>query len=243
MKKTKMMNIYLIKLTIRILIFLAAFMLYIWHKDWMIAFANQPITMGITPMHVLWLIFMVMMVKHLIPKGRATMALRKAEEESFVGKKDYSELEMYRFIQDQNEKAWKVMLLWLFFNAVWGLLYLFHVLDDMDLIMLSITYFLCDYICILFYCPFQSHIMKNKCCVNCRIYDWGHFMMFTPMLFIRNFFSWSLFFTSCVVLINWEIKYIRHPERFWAGSNDTLQCTNCKDKTCQIKKKLLKRIS
>ncbi|MCM1180308.1 MAG: hypothetical protein NC347_08645 [Clostridium sp.] len=243
MLKTKMMNMYLFKLAFRIVIFLAAFVLYIWHKDWMIAFAKQPITMGVTPMHVLWLVFMVMMVKHLIPWGKATMALLKAEEENFVRTQGYSELEMYRFIQDQNEKAWKVMLLWLSFNAVWGLLYLLHILDDMDLIMLSITYFLCDYICILFYCPFQTHIMKNKCCVNCRIYDWGHFMMFTPMLFIRNFYSWSLFFTACVVLIHWEIKYIRHPERFWAGSNDTLQCENCKDKTCQIKKKLLQKIS
>ena len=77
--------------------------------------------------------------------------------------------------------------------------------------------------------------MKNKCCVNCRIYDWGHFMMFTPMLFIKNFYSWSLFFTALVVLINWEISYAKHPERFFAGSNKRIQCENCKDKSCQIK--------
>lgn len=241
MIKTKMMKIYLLKLAFRIVIFLAAFILYIWHKDWMVAFAGQPITMGISPMHVLWLIFMAMMIKHLIPWSRATMALRKSEGETFVEKADYSELEMYQYIQKQNEKAWMVMLLWLSYNAVWGILYLLGVVDDMDLIMLSIAYFLCDYICILFYCPFQCHIMKNKCCVNCRIYDWGHFMMFTPMLFIRNFYSWSLFFTSCVVLIHWEIKYIRHPERFWEGSNRTLQCENCMDKTCQIKNRFVRR--
>ena len=80
--------------------------------------------------------------------------------------------------------------------------------------------------------------MKNKCCINCRIHDWGHFMMFTPMLFIKNFYSWSLFFTSLVVLIHWEIVYAQHPERFWEGSNKTLQCANCKEKTCQIKKKI-----
>ena len=39
--------------------------------------------------------------------------------------------------------------------------------------MVSVFYFLCDYVCILIYCPFQSHIMHNKCCVNCRIYGWG----------------------------------------------------------------------
>ena len=61
-------------------------------------------------------------------------------------------------------------------------------------------------------------------------------MMFTPMLFIKNFFSWSLFFTSLVVLIKWEIVYAMHPERFWEGSNKILQCANCKDRTCRIKK-------
>ena len=60
-------------------------------------------------------------------------------------------------------------------------------------------------------------------------------MMFTPMLFIRNFFSWSLFFTSAVVLIHWEIIYASHPERFWEGANERLKCVNCKDKTCKLK--------
>jgi hypothetical protein len=60
-------------------------------------------------------------------------------------------------------------------------------------------------------------------------------MMFTPMLFIKNFYSWSLFFTSVVVLIHWEIIYAQHPERFWEGSNLNLRCANCREKTCQIK--------
>jgi len=128
------------------------------------------------------------------------------------------------------------MLLWLSFNAIWGFLYLFEVMDDIDLWMLAVFYFLCDYICILFFCPFQTFIMKNKCCVNCRIYDWGHFMMFTPMLFMKSFFSWSLFFTALIVLIRWEIVYAQNPQLFWSGSNQTLQCKNCKDKTCQLKK-------
>jgi hypothetical protein len=61
-------------------------------------------------------------------------------------------------------------------------------------------------------------------------------MMFTPMLFIKNFYSWSLVFTALVVLIHWEIIYAKYPQRFWSGSNQTLQCMNCKDKTCQWKK-------
>ena len=151
---------------------------------------------------------------------------------------DYSELELLRYVQDQNKKAWIVLLVWLLVNCVIGGLHLLGILDAADLIMFTVFFFLCDYICILFFCPFQTGIMKNKCCVNCRIFDWGHFMMFTPMLFIKSFFSWSLFVTSLIVMIHWELVYASHPERFWEKSNQVLQCAHCKDKTCQIKNKI-----
>jgi hypothetical protein len=144
-------------------------------------------------------------------------------------------------VQDQNIKAWKVMAVWLIGNGIVGLLYSFDVIGQAELFLLTVFYFLCDYICILFYCPFQSHVMKNKCCVNCRIYDWGHFMMFTPMMFIHSFYSLSLFLTACVVLVHWEIIYAKHPERFYEGSNQVLKCVNCKDRTCQIKNRITKR--
>jgi len=201
---------------------------------------TQPIYMGITPIHVLWLGFMVMMLGHIFSIRELSMAALKTKKETYAKVENYSELELLKYVQDQNAKAWKVMLIWLIFNSVFGLLYVFDVIGSTDLLMLTVFYFLCDYICILIFCPFQTGIMKNKCCVNCRIYDWGHFMMFTPMLFIRNFFSWSLFFTACVVLIRWEITYAKHPERFYSGSNKNLQCANCKDKICQIKNGLQK---
>jgi len=239
--KTMMLKKYLVKFAIRIVIFIFMTVMYIKDKALMYDLMTQPVWMGITPVHVLWLVFMVMMLLHIFPPKEVTMALRKADKEKYEEQKDYSELELLKYVQDQNVKAWKVMLVWLSFNAVFGILYLFKIVDNADLLMLTVFYFLSDYICILLFCPFQTGIMKNRCCVNCRIYDWGHFMMFTPMLFIKNFFSWSLFFTSCVVLIKWEIIYAKHPERFWEGSNKSLKCVNCKDKTCQIKNVLRKK--
>lgn len=236
--KTEMLKSYMGGFLLRVFIFLGIAILYFWQKPVLERLIRQPISMGITPIHILWFMWMLIMISHLFPSEKMTMALRKKQGEKYEEVKDYSELELLRFVQDQNVKAWIVLLLWLSFNAIFGVLYLVGILDNTDLIMLTVFYFLCDYICILFYCPFQTEIMKNKCCVNCRIFDWGHFMMFTPMLFIKNFFSWSLFFTACVVLLKWEITYAKHPERFWRGSNNNLKCENCKDKICQLKKKL-----
>ena len=243
--KTAMMYRYYIKFIMRLTVFLCVLLLYLTKKERILdilhhEFSLYMVDFEITTLHVLWAMFMGLMLLHLFPMDSLSMALRKNQKETYVEVPGYSELELLKFVQDQNVKAWKIMLIWLSGNAVAGLLYLSRILDVADLVMLTVFYFLSDYICILFFCPFQTGIMKNKCCVNCRIYDWGHFMMFTPMLFIQNFFSWSLFFTALVVLIRWEIVYAKHPERFWSGSNKTLQCANCQDKTCQIKN-MLKR--
>lgn len=240
--KTKMTRHYAIGFTFRLGVFIATFLAYLFYKETLYEFVRTPIRFGVTPLHVLWLVFMITMISHLFPTDKLPMSLRKYLKETYVEAEGYSEYELLQFVQDQNRKAWLVMLVWLCFNAIWGLLYLFKVIDNAGLLMLTVFYYLCDYICILFYCPFQSLLMKNKCCVNCRIYDWGHFMMFTPMLFIKDFFSWSLFFTSVVVLIHWELVYAKYPERFWEGSNRILQCRNCKDKTCQMKKKIAKKV-
>jgi len=236
--RTSMLKRYLIKFVIRLFIFFVIAGVYITNKPLMYQLMTQPVWKGISFLHILWLVFMFMMLLHIFPTEKVSMAIRKADKKKYEEQENYSELELFKYVQKQNIRAWTVMLVWLSFNAIFGVLYLMRVLDNADLLMLTVFYFLCDYICILFYCPFQSVIMKNRCCVNCRIYEWGHFMMFTPMLFIRNFFSWSLFFTSCVVLLKWEIIYAKHPERFWDGTNKNLKCANCKDKICQIKNAL-----
>ena len=244
---TAILNRYFIKFGIRILVFLSLLYAYLFHKDILVGFMTHQFTFGISKygislLHVLWFMLMIMMIRHIFPRKIFTMALLKGEEDKYQEVEGYSELEMLRFVQNMNLKSWIVLLVWLCFNAIFGFLYLFGLIDNADLLMLTMFYFLSDYICILIFCPFQTFIMKNKCCVNCRIYDWGHFMMFTPMLFIRNFFSWSLFFTSVVVLLRWEMIYAKHPERFWHGSNQVLQCAHCNDKTCQIKRQLNQKV-
>ena len=238
---TIIMKRYLISLIFRILIFGSVLALYLTNREWLSDMALQPIIKGITPIHILWVVFMIIMLMHIFPVDKLmTMALRKADKEVFVPIPDYDKAGLLEFIKEQNSRAWYVMLVWLMFNCIFGVLSLMDIIGPSDLIMLTVFFFLCDYICILFFCPFQTFIMKNKCCVNCRIYDWGHFMMFTPMLFIKDFFSWSLFVTSFIVLIRWEIVYAKHPERFWSGSNQVLKCASCKDKICGVKGKLIK---
>ena len=232
---TKKLKLYLVRFCIKIIAILFLMVFYITDKQGMTEFLTRGIIWKISPLHIIWAFFMIIMILHLFPNDLRSMALLKSKEKKYIPVENYSEFDLLKYVNDQSRKAWIVMLVWLLFNSVFALIYLLGLIGEAELLLLSGFYLICDYICILFYCPFRSKIMKNKCCVNCRIYDWGHFMMFTPMLFIKNFFSWSLFFTSLVVLIRWELIYVKHPERFWSGSNKVLKCENCKDKTCKFK--------
>ena len=231
---------YMVRLSARVVIFLTILYFYLFHHETIASFVDFKLFGEFTPLHVLWTVLMLGMILHLLPKSKITMSGRKSRPGTYTEPANgYSRLELLEYVQQANLQAWKVMLVWISFNAIFGILYLSGIIGEAELIMLTIFYFMSDLICMMIFCPFQKFFMKNRCCVNCRIFDWGHFMMYTPMVFIKSFFSWSLFFTACVVLLRWEITYAMHPERFWRGSNATIRCENCKDKICHIKKPLL----
>ncbi|MBQ9750293.1 MAG: hypothetical protein IJV87_06925, partial [Clostridia bacterium] len=100
------------------------------------------------------------------------------------------------------------------------------------------AYGVCDMICILFFCPFQTWFMKNRCCTTCRIYNWDFAMMFTPFIFIPNVYTWSLLGFALALLARWEITVHKHPERFSEKTNACLSCKNCEEKLCHHKQEL-----
>lgn len=131
-----------------------------------------------------------------------------------------------------------VALAWIGLNAVFAVLYYTGVLDAGILVLISLFYSVADMICILFFCPFQTWFMKNKCCGSCRIYNWDYAMMFTPLVFIGNPFGLALFSLALLLLLFWEIAIFRHPERFSPATNAALSCVNCPEKLCQHKRQL-----
>ena len=139
-------------------------------------------------------------------------------------------------------QSWKrtlaVALAWFALNGAIGVLYYLGLIDQGILVLISLAYGVCDMICILFFCPFQTWFMKNRCCTTCRIYNWDFAMMFTPFIFIPNVYTWSLLGFALALLARWEITVHRHPERFSEKTNACLSCKNCEEKLCYHKKQL-----
>ena len=181
---------------------------------------------------VTWSVFVFEMILRFFPSRFESPGCQKQFARNYIksGRTDIS-------VQENNATV-LVALVWICFNCVFGALRMLDVLDDGIMILLSCAYSVCDMICILFFCPFQTWFMKNKCCTTCRIYNWDYAMMFTPLFFVKRAYSWSLLALSIGLLIRWEITFFRHPERFSENTNEYLKCVNCTEKLCSHKRQL-----
>lgn len=181
---------------------------------------------------ITWAVFVMEMIMRFFPSRLESPGCQKQFARNYIksGKTEIS-------ISDNNATI-LIALIWIVFNGVFGALHMTGVLDDGIMILLCSAYSICDIICILFFCPFQTWFMKNKCCSTCRIYNWDYAMMFTPLFFVRKSYTWSLLALSVALLIRWELTFYLHPERFSENTNDYLQCKNCSEKLCSHKKQL-----
>ena len=191
-----------------------------------------------SPTGALWLCMLVSMLAQLSPKSRLTAGCMKQYPNRFDPVPGYDPDALQRAIRRQNRGALRVLAVWLVLNLGFGAGYHLGLLTIPDLVFLCALCYLCDLICVLFFCPFQFFLMRNRCCVNCRIFAWGSWMMAAPLMLVPHPYAQSLFWTGVLVLIVWELHVYRHPERFWSGSNRTLQCAHCQEHLCQYKNRL-----
>ena len=182
--------------------------------------------------YVTWAVFVVEMIFRFFPSKYESPGCQKQFARNYI-KSGNTDI----VIADNNATV-LVALVWIVFNGIFGALHMAGILDDGIMILLCSLYSICDVICILFFCPFQTWFLKNKCCCACRIYNWDYAMMFTPLFFVQKTYTWSLLALSVALLIRWEITFYAHPERFSEKTNEYLRCANCTEKLCTHKKQL-----
>ena len=193
-------------------------------------------------LHVLWVIWMLDMLFQLIPVKNVALGSHKVFKLRFrPASQPFTKEALKVHIIATTKSAYKVMVIWIALIVALGLLKFLGILEDSHLFLVSILFYVCDLICVLVWCPFRL-MMGNRCCTTCRIFNWDHFMMFTPMVFVKGFFSLSLLTVAVVILVIWELCVLLYPERFWEKSNAALKCSECTDKLCiQYCQKLRKK--
>ncbi|MBQ3077892.1 MAG: hypothetical protein IJC43_08540 [Clostridia bacterium] len=216
------------KLVFRSLLFFAALWMYfVSGGDLLGGGWRQQLVLG-----VIWVVFAVEMALRFFPSGMESMGCQKQFARNFRP----TVRQTPRLIPSWRTAS--VVLAWGLLNGCIGHLYFKGIIDQGMLVLISLAYSVCDMICILFFCPFQTWFMKNKCCTSCRIYNWDYPMMFTPLLFLKNAYTGSLVLMALCLLVRWEYTVHRYPERFSETTNASLACVNCQEKLCFHKKQL-----
>jgi hypothetical protein len=184
-------------------------------------------------LHILWVIWIYDMILQIIPiKNKVALGSQKLFANRFrpiLNKINYKVLKSY--IKTITASAYKVFIIWTIAIIGIGILYYMGIINKIWLFMISVFFYVCDLICVLIWCPFRL-IMKNKCCTTCRIFNWDHIMMFSPLIFVGGFFSISLVIFAALAWIIWEICVLIYPERFSEMTNIALRCSECTDKLC-----------
>ena len=224
--------IHYLKLIFRSCLFIAATMVYIINRANGTGKYFGQCTHLSYVMRLVWIVFVVEMILRFFPSKLESMGCQKQF------RRNYKPLHNQVHVSWFDKTAAVVLIFWLAFNSVIGGLYGIGIIDTGILVLISLAFSICDMICILFFCPFQTWIMKNKCCTSCRIYNWDYAMMFTPLVFSKDLLALSVFFFALLLLARWELTAYLHPERFSDTTNACLSCGNCKEKLCHHKKQL-----
>ena len=184
-------------------------------------------------LHLLWILWVIDMVQQIIPiKNKVPLGSQKLFANRFRPIREKINYESLRsYIVTTTKAAYKVFILWCALIAVIGILYAAGILGRTGLFLISVTFYVCDLICVLIWCPFRL-IMRNRCCTTCRIFNWDHLMMFSPLIFLRGFYTVSLVLLAFLAWLVWELCVMMYPERFWDRSNAALKCSECTDKLC-----------
>ena len=248
--RTKAQRVYLARFVIRCAVFVGVVYIYLFRRDsldcgsdFFDIFPKWSLTGKLLAV-LLWCAFMAEMLRRMIPCLHSRdddfldIGCSKQFAQNHIPAGSYDGELLRLNMRKKDIGALKVAVLWFVLAAAVLALRISGVFKTAELLLIWVVCYILDIVCILFFCPLQTFLMKNRCCATCRIFRWDHFLMYTVLAFIPNFFTLSLFAVSLIELFCWELSRQRHPERFWEGSNANLQCRNCTDRLCEYKKSL-----
>lgn len=236
-KISKVSMLHYIKLVYRSILFILALCWYIFHKNNNLSISIRDISFDVKIdwfVLIIDIIYVIEMILRLFPSNLESPGCQKVFRKNYIPTGN-TDIEIH-----DNHATIIVALIWIVLNGIIGGLYMLGIIDEGILWLVCLFYGICDMICILFFCPFQTWFLKNKCCTLCRIYNWDFAMMFTPLFFIPSFGTWSILSIALVVLIKWELTVWKYPEQFSENTNESLKCKNCNEKLCMHKKQLTK---
>ncbi len=179
--------------------------------------------------HLIWIFLMVEMLQVFIPVLNKRVSCGKGFARHYrETSRDYDKKALQNHTRKYNRRAGWAGLLWLMLLLVTGILYRTGVINVTGIHLIVVFLYFSDEFCINIWCPFRAWIVRSKCCNACRIYNWGHMMIFSPYIYVFSFWTYSLLILALLIFLQWEFLHFKYPQRFWEVSNVNLQCSSCR---------------
>lgn len=232
--KSKFLKSYRRRLIFRIIIFIIMIGIYIFYPNTYKVAKGLNFIKMFSPLHIIWLIWMIDMILQLckVPKYWPLGSQKYLKHRYLPSLKEIDKKVVKEHMKKMTKDIIPIAITWLIVIAIIAALYITNIITYQVVILCSTAFYVCDIICVIGWCPFKTFFMHNKCCTTCRIFNWDHAMMFTPLIVIPGIWTYSLVIMSLIILTIWEIACAIHPERFLEKTNCALRCKNCKDRLC-----------
>ena len=239
---SKLKKVYVAKLVFRCLVLAACTALYFLRPAAFAVLDGWQFFSRLSPLHILWGLWVVDMLMQILPvKNKLPVGSQKLFVNRFRPVRERVNREsLKKYAVTATTYAYRVFFLWVVLIAAFGVCYHYGLLDDRKLILISAHFYVFDLVCVVIWCPFRL-LMKTRCCTTCRIFNWDHMMMLSPLIFVGGFFAVSLVVLATVTWLTWEVCVLLYPERFWEGSNAALKCAECTDGLCRGQCRKLRR--
>ena len=206
---------------------------YIADKDMLLANLNE--TFSFNVMTLVFIIFMLEILYRFFPTE--DIGISKVYKKNYI-EKNYDVIKLKTEKRQDTIRAIIMFGLFIVMMSVVTTLYLLHIIDKGIVLIIVLALWVLSEICVTLFCPFSYFFFKKRCCNKCRFYSWDYFLMFCPLIFIGSVFTYIVVLLAFILLIFWEVVYIKYPYRFYDISNDALSCNNCKNHNCKYKNKL-----
>lgn len=185
--------------------------------------------LGIELYKLVWLGIIIGLTRCLFPFKNENMSSGKRWGRNFVKSNNLIIIE--GIARQSTIKAFKAQWLYLSILTIYFGVFYFFKPSVWWAIVFTAGAGVMDAVCITLWCPYRNWLVKNKCCNNCRIFNWGFIMAALPLMAIPSFWSYSIVVVCLAIFFQWEYLHWQHPERFYEISNANLQCGNCPGKT------------
>ena len=222
-------------LIFRLILLSVVIVFYVIEKDSLLLQLNEVFSFNLTTL--IWLIFILEIVYRFLPTENVGVA--KMYKKHFV-EKEYDVIKLNKLKKQDNLRAIIMFGLFILMMSVVTTLFMLSVIDKGIVLIISMSLWMISEICVQLFCPFSYLFFKKQCCNKCRFYSWDYFLMFAPLIFIGNVFTYIIVVFSFVLLIVWELNYIKYPQRFYDISNGAIECKCCENQNCKYKNTLNK---